>query len=220
MIASFAHQSDDESTPIAIERVIALLETQLADPDGLLDELLTDAAARNQLTFDHVGMMLPRANGQQAADALTRLGFRVTEQFESTVVAGMVRAACGQSDLRVSVTTARCASDHKLQLEVFCPENGRADHQTCLEGLAPEIAHVAYRPMGDGDFEDLCAAVERDGFAPLMHGKNGNQRGIRGGSGVCLRYFVKPSCALGQVKLEVVTPMIRSAPSPAQPVGD
>jgi hypothetical protein len=216
MIASFARQSDDESTPGAIERVIALLETQLADPDGLLQELLPNAGLAARLTFDHVGMMLPRANGQQAADALGRLGFRVTEQFESTVVAGLMRGACGQPDLRISVTTANCLSDPELQLEVFCPENPQRERQPCLEGLAPEIAHVAYRPLGEtDDFEALCAAVEGNGFEPLMQGKNSNQRGLRGGSGVCLRYFVKPSSALGQVKLEVVTPMIRPAPPPA-----
>lgn len=209
MIESFACRVPDESHLAAIERVAALFATQLVDTDALLARLLGDAGLAAGLTFDHVGVMVPWGTGAEVVDELQGLGYHVTERFESTLVAGLLRRQCGQEDLRVIVTTAVRGDDGRCRLEVFCPENARTDHYPCLLRLAPVIGHVAFRPVGDTDIDELGEAVQERGFRPLMEGTNANQRGFGAGGGVSLRYYVNPSSALGQVKLELLSALPR-----------
>jgi hypothetical protein len=215
MIENFACRAPEESHLAAIERVAGLFATRLAEPAALLG----DAALAAGLAFDHVGVMVPWGTGAEVVDELQGLGYQVTERFESTVVAGLLRAQCGQEDLRVVVTTAERRDDSRCRLEVFCPENARADRQDCLLRLAPVIGHVAFRPAGDADVDELGEAVQARGFKPLMEGTNGTQRGFGSGGGVSLRYYVNPSSALGQVKLELVSAMPRPAVQPPVGVG-
>lgn len=208
MIESFICDDPDESPLASIAQVARLFESQLDDPDGLLSLLLPEALA-DRLIFDHVGVMVPRGRRDDVARALEGLGFRVDEQFESTVVAGMLRARCGQPDLIVSVTMAGRIGEPDCRIEVFCPENVRQSCRASLVQMAPHIGHVAFRPVGGADFEAVCSAVAEQGFAPFGHGINRNQQhGPGAGSGVCLRYFSKSESALGALKLEIVSPLI------------
>lgn len=217
MIESFICHDPDESPLAAIAQVARLFESQLDDPDRLLSTLLPEALV-DRLIFDHVGVMVPWGRRDDVARALAGLGFRVDEQFESTVVAGMLRARCGQPDLIVSVTTAERIGERDCRIEVFCPENVRQDCRASLIQLAPDIGHVAFRPVGGADFEAICSAVAEQGFEPFGQGTNQNQhRGPGAGSGICLRYFSKPECRLGRLKLEVVSPLI--APPAASGLG-
>lgn len=209
MIEHFASRAPAESHLAAIERVAALFDAQLRDPDALLAGL---AGLGRQLTFDHVGVMVPWGSGAEVVAELQGLGYHITERFPSTVVAGLLRVQCEQPDLAVVVTTAERAGHPRQRIEVFCPENAAVERRGCLTGLAAVIGHVAYRPLGDADFEDLCEAVQEHGFAPLMQGSNGNQRAVGVGAGVCLRYFVNPESAFGQVKLEIVSALPQRAP--------
>ncbi|MCG6940968.1 MAG: hypothetical protein LJE69_06930 [Thiohalocapsa sp.] len=208
MIDSFSCHEPDASPLAAIARVAALFESRLADRDGLLGTLLPEPLA-DQLTFDHVGVMVPRGDRDQVARVMAGLGFRVVEQFESTVVASMLRARCGQTDLIVGVTMAERIGDARCRIEVFCPENPNPACRASLSRMAPDIGHVAFRPAGGADFGAMCRAVTAHGFQPLTTGTNSNQQhGPGAGSGVCLRYFSKPECALGAVKLEIVSPIL------------
>jgi hypothetical protein len=213
MIESFACRAPEESHLAAIERVAALFATRLAEPAALLG----NAGLAAGLAFDHVGVMVPWGSGAEVVDELQGLGYQITERFESTVVAALLRTQCGQADLRVVVTTAERRDDSRCRLEVFCPENARADRHPCLLRLAPVIGHVAFRPVGDADVDELGEAVQARGFKPLMEGTNGNQRGFGGGGGgggVSLRYYVNPDSALGQVKLELVSALPRPGLQP------
>lgn len=217
MIASFVSQGPEEAPLAVVARVAALFQTRLDDPGRLLAQLLPDPGLCGSLTFDHVGVMVPWGRGQALAEHLDRLGFRIVERFESVVVAGLLRELCGQPDLAVGVTIAAYRDDPGLKLEVFCPENADEAHRPRLAQLAPSIGHVAFRTLAGADFESACAAVQRQGFRPMLHGSNGNQRGMPGGAGVCLRYFDKTDCALGGVKLEIVSPLGTATPAPDGP---
>ena len=206
MIANFSRQLANQPVTAAIEWAGAVLDAQCAEPEELLNNLFPHVSLVDQLTFDHVGLMLPYANGQQAVAALDSSGFKVTQQFESMVVARLLRERCGQSDLRISITLAERMDNPKARLELFCPENLSGDHYPGLDQLAVEIAHIAYRPVAGADFDKLCDKLKQHGLNRFMDGSNTPQQHV-GGSGVCLRYFVKPDSVLGQIKLELVAPM-------------
>jgi hypothetical protein len=212
MVASAYHDATDNGNEATVgtlvERMSRLLDACLQDPATILDAALGNSDFSQDLMFDHAGCVIAHGATESTLAALRGTGFVITAQFQSVVIAGYLREVTTTPNLGVQVLILVDRRQPRRVLELFVPDRNLP--ASIFEHSVSELAHLAFKPTANADFDTLARRIERAGCHRFLRGTNPHQvvaadsAGIRTG-GVSLHYFKTASPLFGQVKLELTT---------------